>query len=109
MSNVTLRENIRKYLGIPLDYLTSELGNSSFEKLIDMWDDIKNFTQKLRIKSKQSNFRFAMKHGYAFSSALGTKRWSVDRFDFLSKILKVRYFVEENYNINLHNLPYYYF
>lgn len=105
MSNVTLRENIRKYLGIPLDYLTSELGNSSFEILIDMWDDIKNFTHKLRIKSKQSN----LKNGYAFSSALGTKRWSVDRFDFLSKILKVRYFIEENYKINLHNLPYYYF
>ena len=99
---------IAKYLCIELKYLMYYLGKTDKHGLKLLWYDIRDFTDKIKVKCNPNllvDNEFRHKNGYAFSRALNSARHLCDRQHFLESVLSLRYYISENYPIDLYNLP----
>jgi len=99
---------IAKYLCIELKYLMFYLGKTDKSGMELIWDDIKTFTDRIKVKcdpNRLVNTHFRHRNGYAYSRALNSVRHLCDRQHFLESVLDLRYYIAENYPIDLYNLP----
>ena len=98
---------IAKYLCIELKYLMYYLGKTDKHGMKLLWYDIRDFTDNIKIKCNPLlvDNQYRHKHGYAYSRSLNSVRHLTDRKDFLENVLKLRYYISENYPIDLYNLP----
>ena len=111
MNNSILTASISKYLCIESDYLTLYLGKTDKNTLSDIWDDIKSYTSKMRVKCSSDVItnRYSRHNGYTFSRSLNSTRHLVDRQNFLESVKKLRYYISGKYPIDLYNIPLSYF
>jgi hypothetical protein len=108
MNNSIVIFNIAKYLCIDLKYLMYYMGKKDKYGMELLWYDIRDFTDRIKVKCNPTLLvgnEFRHKNGYAFSRALNSVRHLCDRQHFLESVLDLRYYISENYPIDLYNLP----
>jgi hypothetical protein len=108
MNNSIVTFNIAKYLCIDLKYLMFYMGKTDKYGMEILWYEIRDFTDRIKVKCNPNMLidnHFRHKNGYAFSRALNSVRHLCDRQHFLESVLDLRYYISENYPIDLYNLP----